>query len=189
MGKTTGDRLSGARTIADSHVQLSQFMSPGHANSQGNVHGGEIMKLVDEAGALAAMRHSRSHVVTVAMDSMTFMEPIYVGNVVILEAELTYVGHTSMEVRVEVTAENPLTGVRTTTNTAYLVYVAIDHQGHPQPVPPLVATSEEERSRMEEAQARQDYRKQQREREARAKQRQSKQSKLSGAAGSPEEAA
>ncbi len=153
-------------------MQLSQFMSPGHANPQGNVHGGEVMKLADEAGALAAMRHSRSHVVTVAMDSMTFMEPIYVGNVVILEAELTYVGNTSMEVRVEVTAENPLTGVRTTTNTAYLVYVAIDHQGRPQRVPPLLAANDQERTRMEEAQARQAYRKQQREREARARQRQ-----------------
>jgi uncharacterized protein (TIGR00369 family) len=165
--------------MAESHVQLSQFMSPGHANAQGNVHGGEIMKLADEAGALAAMRHSRSHVVTVAMDSMTFMEPIYVGNLVILEAEVTYVGQTSMEVRVEVTAENPLTGVRTTTNKAYLVYVAIDQQGRPQRVAPLVATDEEERLHMEEAQARQTYRKQQREREARARQRQRR---VSGAA-------
>jgi len=147
-------------------------MSPGHANAQGNVHGGEIMKLADEAGALAAMRHSRSHVVTVAMDSMTFMEPIYVGNVVSLEAELTYVGNTSMEVRVEVSAENPLTGVRTTTNTAYLVYVAIDHQGRPQRVLPLIPTNDAERAQMEEAHARQAYRKQQREREARARQRQ-----------------
>jgi uncharacterized protein (TIGR00369 family) len=170
----------GPRTIADSRVRLSQFMSPGLANAQGNVHGGEVMKLADEAGALAAMRHSRSHVVTVAMDSMTFMEPIYVGNVVTLEAELTYVGHTSMEIRVEVTAENPLTGVRTTTNTAYLVYVAIDHQGRPQRVPPLMATNDEERARMEEAQARQDYRKQQREREMRARQRQSKAAEGSG---------
>jgi uncharacterized protein (TIGR00369 family) len=178
-GENSRNRESVARTMAESHVQLSQFMSPGHANAQGNVHGGEIMKLADEAGALAAMRHSRSHVVTVAMDSMTFMEPIYVGNLVILEAEVTYVGQTSMEVRVEVTAENPLTGVRTTTNTAYLVYVAIDQQGRPQRVAPLVATDEEERLRMEEAQARQTYRKQQREREARARQRQRR---VSGAA-------
>src|SRR5262245_64294261 len=115
--------------MAESHVQLSQFMSPGHANAQGNVHGGEIMKLADEAGALAAMRHSRSHVVTVAMDSMTFMEPIYVGNVVILEAEVTYVGQTSLEVRAEVTAENPLTGVRTTTTTAYMCTAALPTPG------------------------------------------------------------
>ncbi len=133
------------------------------------MHGGQIMKLADEAGALAAMRHARSHVVTVVMDSMTFMEPIFVGNVVTIEAEVTYVGTTSMEARVEVSAENPLTGVRTTTNVAYLVYVAIDHQGKPQPIPPIIAETEEERLRMEAARERQAYRKQQRDRERQAR--------------------
>jgi uncharacterized protein (TIGR00369 family) len=161
-----------ARTIADSRVRLSQFMHIDSANVQGNVHGGAIMKLVDEAGALAAIRHARSLVVTVAMDSMTFMEPIYVGNVVTLDAELTYAGRTSMEARVEVVAENPLTGIRTRTNTAYLVYVAIDAHGHPQPVPPLIATTEEERIRMEEARERQAYRMRQQEREKQAQDRQ-----------------
>ncbi len=160
------------KTMAESHVRLSQFMSPQHANAQGNVHGGEIMKLADEAGALAAMRHARSHVVTVAMDSMTFMEPIYVGNLVTLDAELTYVGKTSMEARVEVVAENVLTGIRTHTNTAYLVYVAIDTHGRPQPVPSLIASTEEERIRMEEARERQTYRMKQREREKQAQERQ-----------------
>lgn len=140
-------------------------MNPTHANARGNVHGGEIMKLADEAGALAAMRHARSLVVTVAMDSMTFMEPIYVGNVVTLEAEVTYVGRTSIETRVEVVAENPLTGVTTTTNIAYIVYVALNPDGHPQAVPPLVATTDEERALIEEARERQAYRKQQRARE------------------------
>ncbi|MCC7448345.1 MAG: acyl-CoA thioesterase [Anaerolineae bacterium] len=154
-----------AKTIAESRVRLSQFMSPSHANAQGNVHGGEIMKLADEAGALAAMRHAGSHVVTVTMDSMTFMEPIYVGNVVTLNAELTYVGRTSMEARVEVIAENPLTGDKRISNVAYLVYVAIDAHGRPQPVPRLSATTDEERDQMAEAQERQNYRKQQRARE------------------------
>ena len=156
--------------MAESHVRLSQFMSPSDANSQGNVHGGEIMKLADEAGALAAMRHARSHVVTVAMDSMTFMEPIYVGNVVTLEAEVTYVGRTSIETRVEVVAENPLTGVTTRTNVAYLVYVALDSQGRPHAVPPLIATNDAERALMEDARERQDYRKQQRAREKQRRQ-------------------
>src|SRR5579859_1492028 len=144
-----------AGTIAQTRVQLSQLMNITHANSQGNVHGGEIMKLVDEAGALAAIRHARSLVVTVSMDSMTFMEPIYVGNVVTLDAELTSVGNTSMEVCVEVIAENALTGARTTTNSAYLVYVAIDNQGHPQPVAPLIAETDEEREMMEAGHERQ----------------------------------
>src|SRR5512143_4116879 len=92
--RSLGEHEAKARTVAASRVRLSQLMSPMHANAQGNVHGGEIMKLADEAGALAAMRHARSQVVTVVMDSMTFMEPIYVGNVVTLEAEVTYVGTT-----------------------------------------------------------------------------------------------
>jgi uncharacterized protein (TIGR00369 family) len=165
MRVTDKRRNQPAKTIAESRVRLSQFMSPSHANAQGNVHGGEIMKLADEAGALAAMRHAGSHVVTVTMDSMTFMEPIYVGNVVTLNAELTYVGRTSMESRVEVIAEDPLTGDKRTSNVAYLVYVAIDAHGRPQPVPPLAATTDEERAQMAEAQERQNYRKQQRARE------------------------
>src|SRR5260221_5762029 len=91
------------------------------------------------------------------MDSMIFRDPIYVGNVVTLDAELSYVGTTSMEVMVEVVAENVLTGIHTRTNTAYLVFVAIDAQGRPQRVPPLIATTEEERIRMEEARERQVY--------------------------------
>ncbi len=145
-------------------------MHPDQANGLGNVHGGEIMKLVDEAGALAAIRHARAPVVTIVMDSMTFMEPIYVGNLVTLDAELTYVGTTSLETRVEVVAENVLTGIRTHTNTAYVVYVAIDERGRPQAVPRLLFTTDAERSEAEAARARQAYRKQQREREKQRKQ-------------------
>ena len=107
------------------------------------------------------------------------MEPIFVGNVVTLEAEVTYVGTTSIETRVEVIAENPLTGVCTTTNVAYLVYVAIDHQGKPRPIPPIIAETEDERLRMEEARERQAYRKQQRDRE-----RQSREKRQSSCGGS-----
>src|SRR5512141_446979 len=98
------------KTVAASRVRLSQFMSPADANAQGNVHGGEIMKLADEAGALAAMRHAHSPGVTVGMDSKTCMEPISPATVVTLTAEVTCAGTTSMETRVEVIAENPLTG-------------------------------------------------------------------------------
>ncbi len=140
-------------------------MNPEHANAGGNVHGGVIMKLVDEAGALAAMRHARAVVVTVAVDSMQFMEPIYVGNVVTVDAEVTYAGNTSMETRVEVTAEDPLNGGVTKTNVAYLVYVALDQQRRPRVVPPLIATTPAETLRMEAARERQAYRKQQRAKE------------------------
>jgi uncharacterized protein (TIGR00369 family) len=153
------------KTIAESRVTLSMLMGQQETNNLGNVHGGVIMKMVDEAGALAAMRHARAPVVTVAVDSMTFVEPVLVGNLVMFNAELTYVGRTSMEVRVAVIAEDPLRGTSRMTNTAYLVYVALDAHSQPTPVPPLIYTSAQERLRGEEAQARQTYRKQQREKE------------------------
>lgn len=152
--------------IADSRVTLGVLMGPQETNSLGNVHGGVIMKLVDEAGALAAMRHAQSPTVTVAVDSMTFMLPIRVGNFVQFNAELTYTGRTSMEVRVEVIAENPITGEKHLSNTAYLVYVALDEEGKPTPVPPLIYATPEEEERVRQALERQAYRKQQRERES-----------------------
>jgi len=153
------------KRVADSRVVLNMLMNPEHANALGNVHGGVIMKLVDEAGGLAAMRHSRSPVVTVAIDSMTFEEPIFVGNLVTLTAELTYTGRTSMEVCVRVEAEDPLTGSRVHTNTAHLVYVAIDRQGRPRPVPPLLVETPEERVRFQQAEERQRARKERHRRE------------------------
>jgi len=138
-----------------SRIRIAQLMQPEHANNAGNVHGGWIMKLADEAGALASMRHARRRVVTVAIDSMVFRQPIRIGDLVTLTAEVTYVGHTSMEVEVQVQAENPISGERTHTNTAYLVYVALDDNGLPTPVPPLLVESEDERRRMEQARERQ----------------------------------
>ena len=90
------------KCVSESRIVLNMLMNPEHANPLGNVHGGVIMKLVDEAGGLAAMRHARSMVVTVAIDSMTFDEPIYVGSMVTLTAELTFTGRTSMEERMSV---------------------------------------------------------------------------------------
>ncbi|MGD8849749.1 MAG: acyl-CoA thioesterase, partial [Anaerolineales bacterium] len=123
-------------------------MQPEHANLRGDVHGGWIMKLADEAGALAAMRHSQQRVVTVAIDQMMFHEPIRIGDLVTLEAIVTYSGRTSMETRVQVTAENPVTGQCSHTNTAYLVYVALNDKGKPIPVPELIVESELEKKRM-----------------------------------------
>jgi uncharacterized protein (TIGR00369 family) len=150
------------KPINASRVTLSQLMHPEHTNLLGNVHGGWIMKLVDEAAALACMRHAQKKVVTVAIDSMTFRRPIRIGDLIILNAEVSYTGHTSMEAEVHVVAENPITGKRTHTNTAYLVYVALDDRGRPTEVPPLKAETEEEKRRMEEAAARQKRRLEQR---------------------------
>lgn len=154
------------KRIEESRVTLSVMMGPQDTNGLGNVHGGVIMKLVDEAGGIAAMRHARRPAVTVAMDSMTFMEPIRVGMLVQFNAELTYVGRTSMEVRVKVIAENPISGTTVVTNTAYLVYVALDDTGSPVQVPRLMYETEEQRIQAERAQARQAYRKQQQKHEA-----------------------
>lgn len=146
------------KTTRASRINIAQLMQPEHANLLGNVHGGWIMKLVDEAGALACMRHSQRRVVTVAIDSMLFREPIKIGDLVILNAEVTYAGRTSMESEVQVIAENPITGERTHTNTAYLVYVALDDHGQPTQVPALLTETEEEKQRMEQAKKRQAYR-------------------------------
>lgn len=146
------------RPVRQSRVTLSQMMQLDHANPRGDVHGGWIMKLADEAGALAAMRHARARVVTVAIDQMVFREPIRIGDLVTLEAEVTYVGRTSIESRVEVIAEDPLTGERTHTNTAYLVYVALDERSRPLEVARLIAETEAEKRRMQEGQARQAHR-------------------------------
>ena len=151
------------KPISASRVTLSQLMHPEHANLLGNVHGGWIMKLVDEAAALACMRHAQKKVVTVAIDSMTFRRPIRLGDLIILDAEVLYAGRTSMEAEVHVQAENPITGERTHTNTAYLVYVALDDYGQPSSVPPLMAETEAEEQRMEEAKERQAQRLKQRE--------------------------
>lgn len=152
------------KAVRTSRVTISQLMQPEHANLRGDVHGGWIMKLVDEAGALAAMRHAQCRVVTVAIDQMQFLEPIRIGDLIVLDAEVTYVGRTSLETRVRVSAENPLTGERTHTNTAFVVYVALDDQGVPQPVPQLIAETDAEKSRMAAAKARQINRLEQRSR-------------------------
>jgi acyl-CoA hydrolase len=133
-------------------------MLPGNANTLGNVHGGVIMKLVDEAGGLCATRHARRPCVTVAIDSMTFDKPVHVGELLELTAEVTWTGRTTIETVVNVVAENPLTGDRDTTSSAYLVYVALDARGQPTPVPPFVPSTDAERARMAAAQKRQDYR-------------------------------
>ena len=143
------------KPMRSSQTSISQLMHPEHANLLGNVHGGWIMKLVDECGALACMRHSQRRVVTVVVDSMTFRQPIKIGDLVTLTAEVTFTGRTSMEAEVHVEAENPITGVKTHTNTAYLVYVALDEDGKPVSIPQVVAETPEEQLMIENAKQRQ----------------------------------
>jgi acyl-CoA hydrolase len=140
--------------VAESEVMLAQHMLPDDANPSGDVHGGVVMKLVDTAAGIASMRHARSRVVTVAMDSMTFEAPVHIGDLLHVLARLTWTGRTSMEIEVIVEAENILAGVRRRTSTAYLVYVALDADGKPRPIPPLVPETDEERARWAAAERR-----------------------------------
>ena len=110
-------------------LTLAQVMLPEDANPRGNVHGGALMKLADTAGGVCATRHTRQRVVTVAMDSMTFEEPVYVGNLVVVHAIVTWTGRTSIETEVTIEAEDTLTGKVRHISTAYFVYVAIDEHG------------------------------------------------------------
>lgn len=143
------------KRISESEVVLSHFMQPEQANLMGNVHGGWLMKLMDEAGGLCATRHARRPSVTVAVDTLTFVSPVHVGDLVIMQARLIYTGRTSMEVEVHVEAENILTGERTYTNSAYIVYVAIGLDNRPVEVPRLLLETDEERARFEQGRARQ----------------------------------
>jgi uncharacterized protein (TIGR00369 family) len=126
-------------------LTLAQVMLPEDANPHGNVHGGALMKLADEAGGVCAARYTRRPVVTVVMDSMTFERPVYVGNLVVLQAEVTWTGRTSIETRVTIDAEDVLTGEVRHISTGYLVYVAIDDAGRPTRVRPFEASTVEQR--------------------------------------------
>jgi acyl-CoA hydrolase len=143
-----------ARTVADSRSVLVHWMGPTDANSAGFVHGGVVMKLVDEVAGLAAVRHARRRVVTAGADRMTFMQPIHISEVVTLSASVNAAWNTSMEVGIRVEAENPRTGVVRHTNTAYLTMVAVDDDGQPMPVPALEAGTADEVRRESEAQLR-----------------------------------
>ncbi|MEY2932843.1 MAG: hypothetical protein RL033_3592 [Pseudomonadota bacterium] len=154
-GSVSQTSATSSKRVSDSRVTLHQLMLPADANALGNVHGGVILKAADEAAAICAMRHARRPCVTVAIDSVSFHSPVHVGELLALTAALTFVGRTSIEVRVQVHAENPITGVITHTNSAYFVFVALDEKGVATTVPPLVLETEGERAAFAEGQARQ----------------------------------
>jgi len=142
----TGTTNDGAQSARASEISLNQLMLPEHANALGNVHGGVIMKMVDEAGAIAAMRHAQKPCVTIAIDSMTFKQPVHVGDLMLCKARVTYVGRSSIEVQVLVHAENLLTRAVTHTNSAFLVYVSLGADAKPAVAPPLLLETDEDRT-------------------------------------------
>jgi acyl-CoA hydrolase len=143
------------RAVSESRSVLVQWMGPSDANAAGFVHGGTVMKLCDEAAAAAAIRHARSRVVTAAVDRMTFLQPVHVGDLLTLRASVNAVWRTSMEVGVRVLSENPRSGEIKHTNSAYITMVAVDEHGRPiGEVAPLRCESPEELRREREAQVR-----------------------------------
>jgi acyl-CoA hydrolase len=125
-----------------------------HANVAGIVHGGEVMKLVDTAAGIAAIKHAGGMCVTVSMDEMSFLHPIHVGDLVTVKACVNDVGTTSLEIGVRVEVEDVISRERRHTSSAYLVFVALDDRGKPRPVPSLIAEGAEERRRQREAKMR-----------------------------------
>jgi acyl-CoA hydrolase len=146
------------RPPSKSSSVLTRWMGIQDANVAGNVHGGTIMKLCDEVAGIAAIRHSGLRAVTAAMDRMTFLHPVYVGNLVTVRAAVNATWRTSMEVGVRVESENVRTGALVHTSTAYLTMVALDDTGQPAPVPPVAPETPDEIRRAREAQLRRDIR-------------------------------
>jgi len=143
------------RHVRDSATETTELVLPQHANVHGTVLGGTVMHWIDLAAAVVANRHSRKPVVTAAIDEMSFLAPIHVGELACLSARLTLVDRSSMEIRVEVWAENLLTGERRHTSTAYVTFVAMDPVAQrPVPVPPLALETDEERAEHARAQVR-----------------------------------
>jgi uncharacterized protein (TIGR00369 family) len=143
-----------AKTVSGSRTVMSRTMLPSDANPYGNVHGGEVMKLIDAVAGAAATRHARARVVTARIDQLSFLAPVYVGHLVTAKASVNHVGRTSMEVGVRVEAEDMLTGNVVHVASAYLVFVATDDRGRPVSLPPLLAETDDERRRMKAAETR-----------------------------------
>lgn len=146
------------RFVRESISEYSEFALPNDANTLGNVLGGKVMHLVDIAAALAAVRHARCSVVTASVDHMSFLDPIHIGQLIVLRSSVNRVFRTSMEVGVRVEVENLVTGDIRHTSSAYLTFVALDKSGSRLAIPPVIPETAEETRRYDEAQERREYR-------------------------------
>jgi acyl-CoA hydrolase len=147
----SSDASAGAKTVAYSRVTMSHMMQPQDANPAGIVHGGVVMKHIDDAAGVAALRHTRCNVVTASIDRLDFHNPAFIGNLLSLKASMNLVGTTSMEVGVRVETEDLRTGEIRHTASAYLTFVALDEDFRPRSVPPLVLETDEDRRRNRQA--------------------------------------
>ena len=146
------------KSPSESHAEVIVRMFPSDANPAGNVFGGEILKHIDMVAGIVAQRHSQSNAVTVSMDSVNFLKPVFVGNVLTLNARINYVHHSSMEIEVKAEAEDIVTGIRTVTGTAFVTFVALDKNGKPMQVPKLALKTDDDRKKFEEGKIRMDIR-------------------------------
>lgn len=146
------------RPVSASRSEMTEVILPQDANPLGFVLGGRVLHLTDIAGAIAAHRHSHSHVVTASVDYVDYRNPIRVGELIVLKSSVNRVFHTSMEVGVKIYSENFLTGERKHTTSAYLTFVAIDENRRPRTIPPLILETDEDRRRYAEAAGRREIR-------------------------------
>lgn len=146
------------KPVRESLSEYSEIALPNDANGLGAVLGGKVMHLVDLAGAMAAMRHSRTPVVTASVDSFQFLHPVHPGELIVLRSSVNRVFRTSMEVGVYVTTENLLSGKKMHTCSAYLTFVALNREGKATPVGPVIPETDEEKRRYREAGERREYR-------------------------------
>jgi len=148
------------KKVSESAIELVQQMTPQDTNIAGNVHGGVIMKLIDNTASIVAARHTSGNVVTASIDRLDFINPGFVGDLLRIKASINYTGNTSMEIGVKVEAENFITGKIRPVAFAYLIFVALDSELKPRKVPPLILENDDDRRRNDEARKRFEIRKQ-----------------------------
>lgn len=146
------------RRVAESSLETSYLVLPEHTNAMGNIFGGTVMAWIDMLAACIALRHCRTQVVTASMDDLHFINPVKLGDLVILRGNVNFTGRTSMEVGIKVMAENPFTGVQLHTSSAYLTFVALNADGKPIPVPTIIPESDSEKRRFNDGRLRRDFR-------------------------------
>src|SRR6202051_3859204 len=149
--KNKPEKFLPGRPVRASRTEMTELVLPQDSNLLGNSLGGRVMHMIDIAGAIAAHRHCRRQVVTASVDHLDFLNPVRVGDLIVLEAHINRAFHTSVEVGVEVFSEDSVAGARQLSTPAFLTFVALDEIGKPVPVPPLIVKTNEERRRFREA--------------------------------------
>lgn len=164
MGEKTKkevDKIQMKKRVEDSQTEQTYLMRPIYLNEYGNLFGGQLMEWIDEIASIVAMRHSEADITTACIDNLNFKEGATVNDVIVLRGKITYVGRTSMEVRVDTYVESRQ-GIRKVINRAYVVMVAVDEHHHPIPVPGLIVESESEKAEWEGGEKRYALRKERR---------------------------